>query len=131
MRETNSFPFIDKTFCDTMDLLKETRKFVTLQESNANDNGDSFDKFFITYETARLVSHLTNVMTWILWHKAANSGEVSVSKALKMGDKHLSAEIFDKREVKYDVDLPQILEGLISRADLLHARVNRLSQMVH
>jgi regulator of CtrA degradation len=131
MREINSFPFIDKTYRDTMELLKETRKFVSHQESNSNDNGDSFDKFFITNETAHLVSHLTNVMTWILWHKAANSGEISVSKALKMGDKHLRAEIFDKREAKHDVNLPHILEGLINRADLLHARVNRLSQMVH
>jgi regulator of CtrA degradation len=114
-----------------MDLLKETRTFVTLQESIANDNGDSIHKFFIINETARLVSHLTNVMTWILWHKAANSGEVSVSNALKMGNKHLSAEIFDKRKAKHDVDLPRILEGLINRANLLHARVNRLSQMVH
>ncbi|MBT3991637.1 MAG: DUF1465 family protein [Rhodospirillaceae bacterium] len=131
MRETNSFPFIDKTYHDTMDLLTEARTFAAFQRTSANDNGDSFEKFFITSETSRLVSHLTNVMTWVLWHKAANSGEVSVSKAQKMGKKHLDPEIFSERQTDHDIDLPRILESLMGRADLLHARVSRLSKMVH
>ncbi len=131
MRETNCFPFIDKTYHDTLDLLKETRSFATYQQSSANDNGCSFEKLLITTETSRLISHLTNVMSWILWHKAADAGEISLSKAQKMGAKHLSSDIFSDPQRSYEVDLPHMLENLIDRAGLLYARVSRLSQMVH
>ena len=131
MRETNNFPFIDKTYHDAMDLLKEARTFASFRQTAAYENGDIFDNFFITTETSRLVSHLTNVMTWILWHKAANSGEISSSKAQKMGSKHLNSRIFSERPYTHDADLPCILESLIGRTELLHARVHRLSQMVH
>jgi hypothetical protein len=109
----------------------ETRKYVAVQNSSANDNGDPLDRFFITTETSRLVSHLTNVMSWILWHKAANLGEISTAKAQSMGEKHLATKNFSPRQNAFQVDLPQILESLIGRTELLHNRVSRLSQMVH
>lgn len=131
MRETYDFPSIDKTYREAMDLLNEARRFVSFHQASANDNGDSFDRFVITSKTSCLVSHLTNVMSWILWQKAANAGEVSASKACRMGDKHLKPEIFNHPANLFDVDLPPTLERLIGRAGMLHARVNRLSQMIH
>ena len=70
-------------------------------------------------------------MTWILWHKAANDGEISSDEAQKKGEKHLNEDIFTKRRDITDIDLPTVLEKLIGRSHLLHDRVSRLSQMVH
>ena len=94
-------------------------------------SGDTFNNFFITTETSRLVSHLTSVMTWILWHKAANNGEISSDEAQKKGEKHLNENIFTTRRDITDIDLPTVLEKLIGRSHLLHDLVSRLSQMVH
>jgi hypothetical protein len=70
-------------------------------------------------------------MAWVLWHKAADSGEISYTKAQQMGDEHLREEIYAKPPYEMDVNLPSILKSLIGRAGMLHARVNRLSQLVH
>tara|TARA_B100000315_G_scaffold260698_1_gene324187 strand:- start:4958 stop:5353 length:396 start_codon:yes stop_codon:yes gene_type:complete len=131
MSETASFPFIDKTYQDAMELLTDARNFVAHQRSSSNDNIGTLDSLFITLETSRLVSHLTNVMTWIMWHKAANNGEISSGEAQKNGEMHLDKDIFAKRQDVFDIDLPKVLEKLIGRSHLLHDRVSRLSQMVH
>ena len=70
-------------------------------------------------------------MTWILWHKAANDGEISSDEAQKKGEKHLNENIFTTRRDITDIDLPTVLEKLIGRSHLLHDLVSRLSQMVH
>jgi len=131
MSETAIFPFIDRTYEDALELLTETRNFVACQQLSSNDNGDIFANFFITSETSRLVSHLINVMTWLMWHKAANNGEITTGEAQEKGKEHLEKDLYAKRQDVFDIDLPNVLEKLIGRSHLLHDRVSRLSQMVH
>jgi regulator of CtrA degradation len=131
MSETATFPFIDRTYEDALELLTETRNYVAHQQSSSNDNGDIFEKFFVTTETSRLVSHLINVMTWLMWHKAANNGEISTDEAQQKGKEHLEKDLFANRQEVFDIDLPYVLEKLIGRSLLLHDRVSRLSRMVH
>jgi len=124
--QTISFPFIDKAYVDAMELLKDTRDYAQNCDSFKRDYPDPDQRMVIVSETSRLVSHVVNVMSWLLLKKAVENGEVSDDIATEKCRRHLSEEVFSDRLFEIEFELPQNLSNLMSRSDVLHARVDRI-----
>src|SRR6201982_2759236 len=120
-RLTNSAAF-STLFREGMDLVEETAAYldgVGRTEAKALDRSAS-----LTYatESMRLTTRLMQLASWLLLHRAAKEGEMTLTQANREKTKvKLSAA--DPGPTDMLEKLPQALQDLITRSMSLHTRV--------
>jgi len=122
--------FFKKTYDEAVELLVETRNYITYMDPAAKDDRPALERLQISAETMRVTARLAQVMAWMLAQKAAAAGEIS---ALEASGPTFSVPddptCLAETEIGAD-DLPARLVQLLSRSRRLYVRVRHLNAMV-
>ncbi len=122
--------FINRTFDETMRLLEEARDY-SMHDWKEDVCGLPNDESMrVTGERMRLTARLSEIMAWVMVHKAVADGEMTAKQA-QSGQYHLSAHdicLADNRGSKPD-SFPERLGGMLDRSRELYSRVIKMDQM--
>lgn len=122
--------FFKKTYDEAVELLVETRNYITYMDPAATDDRPALERLQISAETMRVTARLAQVMAWMLAQKAAAAGEISAVEAsgptFSVPD---DPTCLAETETGAD-DLPARLVQLLSRSRRLYVRVRHLNAMV-
>ncbi len=121
--------FINRTFDETLQLLEEALDYSThcwKEDVRGLPNDKSMQ---VTGERMRLTARLSEIMAWVMVHKAVASGEMTAEQA-QSGEYHLSAHDVclagngDKPDA-----CPERLGGMLDRSRDIYSRVIKMDQM--
>jgi regulator of CtrA degradation len=122
--------FFGKTYGDAMDLLVETREYLTHREPiDRQTLLQPMDRLRFCCETMRLTARLTQIMAWLLAQRAVHAGEMSQHEAL--GDHRALADLaicMEEEELAVG-SMPQRFGNLLDRSRRLYLRVARLDEL--
>ena len=118
--------FFDRTMMEAMALLAETRRYL-IDRSESERKGMPIETgLAASMESMRLVARLTQVLAWLLTHRAVHAGEMSIAEATepdrRLGGRDLCAKDSSDAAKK----LPDELQSLLSRSHSLYLRIARL-----
>lgn len=121
--------FINRTFDETMQLLEEARDY-SMHDWKEDVRGWPDDKTMrITSERLRLTARLSEVMAWVMVHKAVASGEMTAEQAQSC-EYHLSAhDVCLAGNRDQPNAFPERLGGMLDRGRDLYFRVIKMDQM--
>src|SRR5256885_6967232 len=118
--------FFDRTMLEAMSLLAESRRYLTDRAESESKKMDLEQGLTNSMETMRLVARLTQVLAWLLTHRAVHAGEMSLSEATeperRLGGRDLCAK--DSSEAAKRP--PYELQSLLARRHSLYLRIARL-----
>lgn len=122
--------FFDRTMLEAMGLLAESRRYLT-DHAEADSRRLAVDDGLTTsMETMRLVARLTQVLAWLLTHRAVHNGEMSIDEAAKPERRLGGRELCSKDTTEATKVMPDELQRLLSRSLALYQRVARLDDQV-
>jgi len=121
--------FIHRTYDETLQLLEEALDYSTHSWKEDIQGLAGADTMRLTGERMRLTARLSEIMAWLMIHKAVANGEVTVEQA-QSAEYHLSADdvCVDDSQDK-GPDFPVRLNGMLSHSRELYARVIKMDQM--
>ena len=129
--------FFDRTMMEAMALLAETRRYL-IDRSESERKGMPIETgLAASMESMRLVARLTQVLAWLLTHRAVHAGEMNLIEATRPDRRLGGRELCLNTQGEDDVDMPEELRNLLARslattlpATLLfdHPTLNALTQ---
>ena len=125
-----SFPYIDRTNQETIDLLLEARSYARAIHGRGQAVPSSPRQLFINCEAMRMISRLARVMAWIMERKAAPSPSDSPGGDGKYGQPLGENALCMDANGNDDARLPFELRSLLRRSHGLYVRVARLDAMI-
>lgn len=125
---TGRVEFFDRTMMEAMALLAESRRYL-IDRSEAERKGVSVEKgLAASMESMRLVARLTQVLAWLLAHRAVHAGEITLFEATQPDRRLGGRELCLNNEGENNPGLPPELRSLLSRSHSLYQRVARLDE---
>jgi regulator of CtrA degradation len=118
--------FFDRTMLEAMSLLAEARRYLTDRAEADSQNMGLEQGLANSMETMRLVARLTQVLAWLLTHRAVHAGEMSLSEATEPERRLGGRELCSKDSSDAAKVLPDELQSLLARSHSLYLRVARL-----
>ena len=121
--------FINRTFDETLQLLEEALDYSTHYWKEDIRGLPEDESLRVTGERMRLTARLSEIMAWVMVHKAVASGEMMAEQA-QSGEYHLSAHdvcLADNRDKPNAC--PERLNGMLDRSRDLYSRVIKMDQM--
>ena len=121
---------IHRTHTEVLSLLIEARNYAThLLYEGKNPTGDR-NSMYIAYESIRVTTRLSHVMSWVLALKAVNNGEISYADILAHGCDIPGQNLCVSPGGSDDQRLPPGLRSLLERSHRLYVRVQRLDALI-
>jgi regulator of CtrA degradation len=122
--------FFDRTMMETMALLAESRRYL-IDRAETETKSRPVDQGLVSsMETMRLVARLTQVLAWLLTHRAVHAGEMTLWEATRP-DRRLGGHTLCNKDVSdEDPSLPEELRRLLQRSLSLYQRIARLDDQV-
>lgn len=120
--------FLDRLYRETLDLLNDTRDFVTEDvpvESTPESQEDKIERILLV---AGLTRQLTDAMAWLLAQKAVQAGEIDVEVAEAGAFQPDTGAVDAVLSAQSAARLPMRLRGLIDRGRRLHHQVIQLAR---
>lgn len=122
--------FFDRTMMEAMGLLAESRRYLTDHAEADSKRMAVDDGLNSSMETMRLVARLTQVLAWLLTHRAVHNGEMSIEDAAKPERRLGGRELCSKDTTEQVKAMPEELQRLLARSLALYQRVARLDDQV-
>ena len=122
--------FFDRTMLEAMSLLAESRRYLTDHAENDSRRLPVDDGLTTSMETMRLVARLTQVLAWVLTHRAVHNGEMSLDEAAKPERRLGGRDLCSKDTTESTKVMPEELQRLLARSLALYQRVARLDDQV-
>jgi len=120
--------FIKRTYDETFQLLEEAMEYSTHGSGQDTCDLPSTETMKVTSESMRLTSQLSEIMSWLMTHKALFRGEIPLEQAT--GAYHLSAADVCLREGRRgEKACSGQLVGMLDRSRALYSRVMKMDQM--
>ncbi len=122
--------FFDRTMTETMALLAESRRYL-IERAESETKSRPVDQGLVSsMETMRLVARLTQVLAWLLTHRAVHAGEMTLWEATRP-DRRLGGHTLCNKDISdEDPALPDELRRLLQRSLALYQRIARLDEQV-
>lgn len=122
--------FYDRTMSETMGLLVEARRYLS-DRAEADARNLTIDQGLASsVETMRLVSRLTEVLAWLLTHRAVLTGELTLEEALAP-ERRLGGHLLCGRDTTEDMRaMPTDFQKLMARSLELYQRIAHLDAQV-
>ncbi|HVJ43693.1 MAG TPA: DUF1465 family protein [Dongiaceae bacterium] len=118
--------FFDRTMMETMALLAESRRYL-IDRAETETKARPVDQGLITsMETMRLVARLTQVLAWLLTHRAVHAGELTLWEATRPDRRLGGHTLCNRSNGEDDPKLPEELRRLLQRSLSLYQRIARL-----
>ena len=118
--------FFDRTMLEAMSLLAESRRYLTDRAEIESQKMDLEQGLANSMETMRLVARLTQVLAWLLTHRAVHAGEMSIAEATEPERRLGGRDLCAKDSTDVAKSLPEELQSLLSRSHSLYLRIARL-----
>src|ERR1700730_15815356 len=117
-------------FRDGMALVEETASYLDGPGRQDSKKLERSAALAYATESMRLTTRLMQLASWLLLHRAANEGEMSLAQANKEKAK-VKLSVGDRGDADMVRMLPERLSGLIDRSLRLQDRVRRLDATIH
>ncbi len=124
--EFMSSGLFQRTYQEGMRLVEETSAYLDGPGREAARNLSRDASLAYAGESMRLTTRLMQVAAWLLVRKAVSEGEITAEESMAEKYRLASKEIARSARLAGAQALPEQLLGLISRSELLYARVERL-----
>lgn len=124
--EFMSSGLFQRTYQEGMRLVEETSAYLDGPGREAARNLSRDASLAYAGESMRLTTRLMQVAAWLLVRKAVHEGEITVEDSMSEKYRLASKEIARSARLAGAHALPNELLALISRSELLYARVERL-----
>lgn len=125
---TATIEFFDRTMMEAMALLAETRRYL-IDRSESERKGMSVESgLAASMESMRLVARLTQVLAWLLTHRAVHAGEMNLIEATRTERRLGGRELCLNAQGDDNPDLPDELRNLLGRSHALYRRIARLDE---
>jgi regulator of CtrA degradation len=118
--------FFDRTMLEAMSLLAEARRYLTDRAETDSQKMGLEQGLANSMETMRMVARLTQVLAWLLTHRAVHAGEMSLTEATEPERRLGGRDLCSKDSSDAARVLPDELQSLLARSHSLYLRVARL-----
>ncbi|MDA8232303.1 MAG: DUF1465 family protein [Magnetospirillum sp.] len=124
--------FFAKMYDETLALLVEARNYVAYgelkaqREPKARQRDGAGGGLHASCEALRVTARLTQVMAWLMIHRAAGEGEIAPEEALADHNRLSGGDVCLDGRSTADETLPAGLRSLLDRSHRLYLRVGRL-----
>lgn len=120
--------FFDRTMMEAMALLAETRRYL-IDRSESERKGMTVESgLAASMESMRLVARLTQVLAWLLTHRAVHAGEMNLVEATRDERRLGGRELCLNTQGDDNPTLPEELRNLLGRSHALYRRIARLDE---
>lgn len=121
--------FFDRTMNETIGLLSESRRYL-VETAQADRSQLPADRGLLaSLEAMRLVARLTQVMAWLLTHRAVHAGEITLAEATRPDRRLGGRELCLNALSDSDPMLSDELRQLLRRSHALYERIARLDDL--
>lgn len=121
--------FFSRTYDEVLSLIRETRDYLAGPGQAALKSLPSEVSYGYAAESLRLTTRLTECMSWLMFQRALQTGEISVEQAQEPECHLQHSDVCLPTEVVVDAQLlPAGLQSLLDRSEKLYARVARLDR---
>jgi regulator of CtrA degradation len=125
---TATVEFFDRTMMEAMALLAETRRYL-IDRSDTERRGVPIEQgLAASMESMRLVARLTQVLAWLLTHRAVHAGEMNLIEATRPDRRLGGRELCLNTQGDDDPAMPDELRSLLARSLSLYRRIARLDE---
>ena len=125
---TATVEFFDRTMMEAMALLAETRRYL-IDRSEGERKGRAVEHgLTASMESMRLVARLTQVLAWLLTHRAVHAGEMNLVEATRPDRRLGGRDLCLNTQGDDDPGMPEELRNLLSRSLSLYRRIARLDE---
>lgn len=125
---TATVEFFDRTMMEAMALLAETRRYL-IDRSEPERKGMPIEYgLSASMESMRLVARLTQVLAWLLTHRAVHAGEMNLIEATRPDRRLGGRDLCLSTHGDDDPAMPEELRILLGRSLALYRRVARLDE---
>lgn len=121
--------FFSRTYDEALDLIKEARSYLAGPGRAAVQSLSSEASFDYAAESLRLTTRLTESMSWLMFQRALQEGEITAEEA-QAEECHLQHFniCLPEAEARNSNALPDGLLSLMERSELLYQRIARLDR---
>jgi regulator of CtrA degradation len=123
---TGQIAFFDRTMNEAIGLLGEARRYLVEKAEKERKVLPTERGLQASLETMRLVARLTQVMAWLLTHRAVHAGEMSLAEAMRPDRRLGGRELCLNTDGDNDPALPKELRSILDRSHALYERIARL-----
>lgn len=125
---TATVEFFDRTMMEAMALLAETRRYL-IDRSEGERSGMPVEHgLAASMESMRLVARLTQVLAWLLTHRAVHAGEMNLIEATRPDRRLGGRDLCLNTQGDDDPAMPDELRVLLARSLSLYRRIARLDE---
>lgn len=126
---TGQIAFFDRMMNETVSLLGESRRYL-VEAAEAERARLPTDRGLVaSVEAMRLVARLTQVMAWLLTHRAVHAGEMTLAEAMRPDRRLGGRELCLSLEGDNDPLLSAELKRLLRLSHALYERIARLDEL--
>ena len=118
--------FLDRTLNETVSLLGESRRYLVEVAELERKRLPPDRGLLASLEAMRLVARLTQVMAWLLTHRAVHAGEMSLAEAMRPDRRLGGRDLCLNMDSDNDPLLSAELRALLKRSHALYERIARL-----
>jgi regulator of CtrA degradation len=120
--------FFDRTMMEAMALLAETRRYLIDRSEGERKGAPVEHGLAASMESMRLVARLTQVLAWLLTHRAVHAGEMSLIEATRPDRRLGGRDLCLNSQGDDDPGMPEELRNLLARSLSLYRRIARLDE---
>ncbi|MZR32175.1 DUF1465 family protein [Sneathiella litorea] len=121
--------FFTRTYDETLDLVKEARSYLDGPGQAVARTMSAEASFGYAAETLRLTTRLTESMSWLLFQRALQEGEITLEESQEdeCHLQHMDVCLADEPSCDLNL-LPEELRSLLDRSERLYQRLVRLDE---
>ncbi len=120
--------FISRAYDETVALIEEMSDYLLNHARRDRESLPPAIQALYASESIRLTTRLTQLMAWLLNHKAVQTGEISLEDAGRLDRRLGSVETCLKPPGAGVEQLPEAFKSLMDRSEELYRRVLRLDR---
>lgn len=125
---TATVEFFDRTMMEAMALLAETRRYLIDRSESERKEMSVESGLAASMESMRLVARLTQVLAWLLTHRAVHAGEMNLIDATRAERRLGGRDLCLNTQGDDNPTLPEELRALLARSHSLYRRIARLDE---
>lgn len=130
MEATIQHLFFDKNYEETVDLLVSARDYLSTTGRSEMKSMTPMGRMMFAQESSRVTARLTQLMSWMLYHKGVTMGEIDVDEAIKETTGLLEENICLEDSKQNAQHLPHQLRELLDKSYNLYHRIARIDKMM-
>ena len=120
----------NRTYDETVDLMVEARDYLAQMGVVDRYLRSPTDGLRVSCEAMRVTSRLAQVLAWLMYQRAVQTGELTLDAALDESHSLSDRDVCCSAQGEADGTIPQPLCSLLLRSRHLYMRISNLEQQI-